>query len=233
MHDSTYSKKQLKTYLEWDWVNWSSAIRYWDKYCSQDYSNSVALEIGARNGGLSLWLAQKGCQTICSDVNGPTENAKNLHRQFNQSNNIQYTEIDATNIPYMDYFDIVVFKSVLGGIGRNDNFDRQQKTIDTIYSSLKSGGELLFAENLIASPIHRFFRKKYVTWAKEWRYVTIKEMERFLNQFRSFNYRVVGFLGAFGRNENQKQLFGFLDRNFFQYVSPKSWRYIIVGVARK
>ena len=35
---------------------------------------------------------------------------------------IIYQDIDATNIPYENYFDIIVFKSIIGGIGRNNNF---------------------------------------------------------------------------------------------------------------
>jgi SAM-dependent methyltransferase len=55
---------------------------------------------------------------------------------------IVYQNIDAANIPFKNCFDIIVFKSILGGIGRNDNIEIQQKVFDEIYESLKPGGEI-------------------------------------------------------------------------------------------
>lgn len=74
-------------------------------------------------------------------------------------NLITYQDIDATQIPYENEFDIIVFKSIIGGIGRNDNKEIQQLVFNQIYKALKPGGQLLFAENLSASPLHRFFSK--------------------------------------------------------------------------
>jgi SAM-dependent methyltransferase len=219
--------------IEWDIVNWSSALTYWEKTTSHDLSNSMVLEIGAYNGGLSLWFAGKNCKVVCSDLNGPTEKAKQKHLEHGVQNLIEYQSINALHIPYDSLFDIVTFKSVLGGIGRNNKPDLQDSAIEQMYKVLKPGGELFFAENLVASPIHRFFRKRFVKWGSEWRYVTIKEMKELLTGFSSIKYTTVGFLGAFGRREWQRNILGYFDRVLFNHLTPPTWRYIMIGIAKK
>ncbi len=225
-------KQLLKNIIEWDTVNWSNALRFWDTACI-DYKGKKVLDIGSRNGGLSLWFALKGAEVICSDLNGPSEQAKVLHRKYNVTDKIKYECIDATNIPYIDYFDIVVFKSVLGGIGYNNNIERQQKAIDEMHKSLKTGtGVLLFAENLVASPLHSFFRIKFVKWGKSWRYVSLNELNNMLKYFSTFHYTSVGFWGAFGRTDLQRDILGYVD-NIFCMLIPKCWRYIGIYIANK
>src|ERR1043165_4321410 len=85
--------------IEWDVSNWSVALDYWRQATSLELSNSQALELGARNGGLSLWLAANGCHVTCSDLHGPTPQARKLHRRYDVSHLITYEPIDAVNIP--------------------------------------------------------------------------------------------------------------------------------------
>jgi len=233
MSMNLHNIKYLKEIIEWDLINWSSALTYWETNTTSDLSNSLALEIGAHNGGLSLWLAQKRGKVICSDLHGPTDKAKEKHERYGLSHLIEYQSINALEIPYTLNFDVVLFKSILGGIGRNNKKDLQIQTIAQIYKALKSGGELLFAENLIASPIHRFFRRHFVKWGTEWRYVSIQEIKEFMSIFTSFKYKTVGFLGAFGRTEWQRNILGWIDRLVLNYITPESWRYIIIGIAKK
>jgi len=223
----------LSDVIEWDIRNWSVALSYWEQNTAQDLSTALALEIGSGHGGLSLWMALHGSRVICSDVIAPSEEAIKKHARYYVSHLIEYESLDALNIPYREEFDIVFFKSVLGAIGRNDNKANQAKAISEIYLSLKQGGELFFAENLVASPMHKFFRKRFIRWGKTWRYVSVEEMRDFLSIFSSMRYRTIGFLGAFGRNERQRGILGAIDRAFLDSIVPKNWRYIVVGVARK
>jgi hypothetical protein len=48
----------LKDIIQWDVLSWKKAIDYWEKNINWDEVTNV-LEIGARDGGLSLWLALK------------------------------------------------------------------------------------------------------------------------------------------------------------------------------
>lgn len=219
-------------FIEWDVRNWSSALNFWSAHTSQNLSNCSALELGSRNGGLSLWLALEGARVVCSDVVLPNHYAVQQHRDRSVSHLIKYQAIDATNIPYSNEFDIIVFKSLIGALG-GGNGEFQAKAIMQMYKALKKGGELFFAENLTASPLHQSLRRRFVRWGKTWRYVSIPEMRQFLSSFSHVEYRTLGFTGAFGQGETQRNLFGILDQAILNHIVPENWRYIIVGIARK
>jgi hypothetical protein len=102
-----------------------------------------------------------------------------------------------------------------------------------MHRALKPGGELFYAENLTASPAHKFLRRKFVRWGTNWRYVSIFEMKEFLSPFSSESHATFGFTGAFGRTESQRNCLGFLDQTIFDRLVPDKWNYIIAGVAKK
>ena len=222
-----------KDILQWDVKNWATALQYWDKEVNWA-GVETCLEIGGREGGLSLWLALKGKTVTSSDFEKSKLNAEGLHKKYQLDAKIQYQDINALDIPYENYFDIIVFKSVVGGIARNyaDGKQIQQTVFNQIHKALKPGGKLLFAENSVASPLHRFFRKKFNTWVS-WRYITLTECKEFLKDFTSVNLKSTGVVGGFGRTENQKNLLSRLDKIALNHLTPKSWKYIIYGIAEK
>ena len=222
--------KNIDDIIGWDVINWSVALEYWKEHTVQDLATSSAMEIGCGHGGLSLWAVSNGMKVLCTDMRGPSRKAIEKHTKHGISHLVTYDALNALSIPYAEQFDVVFFKSVLGNIGRLDD---QEKAINELHKSLKNGGEMWFAENLVASPLHAMLRRKYVTWGKIWRYVTIEEMEKFLSVFSSFHYITVGFLGALGRNPLQRTILGKIDRAIADKLVPESWRYIIIGIARK
>ncbi|MDR1904254.1 MAG: class I SAM-dependent methyltransferase, partial [Treponema sp.] len=139
----------------------------------------------------------------------------------------------ATDIRYENYFDIIVFKSIIGGIGRNNNIQMQEKVFTEIYKSLKPGGKLLFAENLIASPLHQFLRKKFIRWGRDWRYIALNELSRFLSPFKSYKNEVTGILAALGRTEWQRNMLAYIDQLILNHICPDNWKYIVYGIAEK
>lgn len=221
-----------KDVLQWDVLSWSKALNYWEEKVNWNNINT-ALELGARDGGLSLWLALKGKQVVCSDLISPENYASKLHQKYNVAHNIRYQAIDALNIPYQNHFDVIVFKSILGGIGRNNNFENQQKVILEIYKALKPNGILLFAENLKGSSLHQWMRKKFVKWGKEWRYIDVNELKQLLKPFSKFEIRTNGVIATFGRNESQRNFLAKWDNILFNKICPDSWKYIGYGLAVK
>jgi SAM-dependent methyltransferase len=224
----------VRDIIQWDVTSWETALKYWQE--NTDWNKIYnCLALGERRGGLSLWLALKDKQVICSDLNNSEEQALILHERYNVTDRVKYENIDATNIPYKNQFDVIIFKSMLGGIGRNNNMKLQQKTITEIHRALKPGGTLLFAENLIASPVHQFFRRCFVKWGRSWRYVSISELEQFFSAtpFKKYRINSTGVLAAFGRTEWQRNMLGLIDRVFMNYIFPKHWKYIAYGIAKK
>jgi SAM-dependent methyltransferase len=222
----------LKDCVGWDVVNWSKALDFWSSNLLLDNTNFLCLELGGNKGGLSLWLAEKGNTVICSDLDTPVD-AKRMHQKYQSSKNISYQAIDATNIPYEDTFDIVVFKSILGGISRNGNTQLRYDTVNEIYKCLKPGGHLLFAENLTGSGLHTFFRKRMTSWGDSWNYLHMQELNGLFNKFKQVKYETAGFLGTFGRSESQRQWLGKIDTVLFDRVLSDSMKYIVYGVASK
>lgn len=218
--------------LQWDVKSWSEALSYWER--NVDWSKvQNGLELGGREGGLSLWLGLKGITTICSDLTDVKKTAEPLHLKHKVNAVIKYQDIDATNIPYTNHFDVIVFKSIIGGIGRGNNFEAQKKVFKEIYKALKPGGKLLFAENLQASPFHQWLRKRYVNWGSSWRYLSTAEMNELLMDYSKYNYFSTGVLGTFGRNENQRSLLSYADRLMLNRICPDNWKYICYGIAEK
>lgn len=217
-------------YVEWDVRNWSVALDFWLKNSAKRFSGARVLEIGGGYGGLSLWLAKQGATVVCSDFQGVSELAVKLHQVNQVGDQIEYETINALDIPYTEEFDIVVFKSVIGGLG---DFDLQKKALKGMHRALKKEGELFFAENLVGSPAHMFFRKKMIRWGNTWRYLTIEEMNELLVPFSRQKQLIHGFAGTFGRNERQRDLLALGDSLIFERIVPQNWKYIISGVAVK
>jgi SAM-dependent methyltransferase len=226
------TKELTKDIIQWDVKSWSKALSYWD---SKVEWNKIqhSLELGGREGGLSLWLALKGKSVVCSDLKDVQKTAEQLHKRHHLSTWITYQDIDATNIPYEEYFDLIVFKSIIGGIGRNDNYKNQHKVFKEIYKALKPGGKLLFAENLAASAVHRRLRKRFVQWGSSWRYVSLDEMKEFLSDFSYYDIKTTGLLGTFGRTERQRNVLSAVDDLVLNKICPDRWKYICYGIAEK
>lgn len=230
-----HAQNQMRTYVQWDVRNWSRAIDFWLATCGKGaFQGADVLEIGSRDGGLSLWLAEQGAaRVVCSDLHGPSSAARALHASTPVGERIEYAEIDGTDIGILSGFDVVAFKSVLGGVGGAGGYDAQMKAVRSIYAALRPGGVLVFAENLVASPFHAFLRRRFVAWGDRWRYVTRAEMYEFLAPFSEVESRSLGFAGAFGRSESQRSSLARLDIAGFDHVVPREWRYILAGVATK
>ena len=225
-------KKFLNDILEWDVTSWAQALQYWELAVPWNRIEHC-LELGGRNGGVSLWLALKGKSVICSDLMNVEDQAEKLHQQYNLEKPITYQDIDASNIPFKNTFDIIVFKSIIGGIGRNNDLDKQKQVFNEIRKALKPGGILLFAENLSASRFHQHLRKKYTNWGQSWRYPSLYEMNDFLKDFSQVTIKTTGIMGTLGRNERQRKILAKIDQLILNKLCPKHWKYIAYGVAQK
>jgi len=222
----------LKDIIEWDVKNWSKSIEFWSENIDIGSKNHDCLELGGRRGGLSLWLAINGNDVICSDRESPEKQASEIHTKYKCSHRIIYQDIDATNIPFENRFDIVVFKSILGGVSGKGRDELKRKAINQIYNCLKPNGILLFTENLDASFIHRFIRKRFVKWGDEWNYLKYDEIDPLFESFESVKYSTTGFFGLFGRTEKQRSIFASFDSIICPFI-PKKNRYIVFGIAEK
>lgn len=223
------SKEEVNDIIQWDVKNWKNAIPFWESHFDIKPGMRV-LALGERGGGISVYFALKGCTVVCTDYIVIPEIAKALHKKYGLENKISYDQVDMRKIQFEnESFDIVVFKSVIGALG--DPKD-QEVAIGEIERVLKPGGAFLFAENTTASKLHRYMRRKFVTWQAKWHYGTDAEFDAWKNKFKSGYSKKIGFTAVFGRSERQRKVLGAIDFATIKLV-PKKWRYIYLGVFKK
>lgn len=222
----------LKDILDWDVLSWSEALMFWDDFLPAELDGFSGLELGARDGGLSLYLALKGCEMTCSDLNYPSQKAIELHQNYQMESLMAYENINALDIPYEEnYFDVVIFKSILGGIGRDGHSEKQEQAIQEAYRVLKPGGYLLFAENLKGTFIHMRARKLLIKWASYWNYLGIERMKEYLKPFNYYIYQTFGFSGIFSRGHLKSPAYA-LDK-MLDPILKENQKYIVFGIAVK
>jgi 2-polyprenyl-3-methyl-5-hydroxy-6-metoxy-1,4-benzoquinol methylase len=225
--------KELKDIIQWQIHLWKIPLLYWEKSIAwEKFKQPNALEIGAREGGLSLWLAQKNFNVVCSDLQNPENIANPLHKKYNVQDKITYASIDATNILYENHFDIIILKSVLGGIGSNNQSEKQIKTIKEIYKALKPSGYFLFAENAKGSLIHQILRKSR-KWNAYWNYPTYDFMKQHISAtFKNYEIKGVGFCSSLLPIDHFQKIFVPIDKVLSNIV-PLSYQPVLYGFAQK
>jgi SAM-dependent methyltransferase len=224
----------LRDIIGWDVLNWSRALELWSVALSSRSKNVYCLELGCgRNSSLALWLAALGNRVVCSDREGVSEPIRAAHARYSLAQRISYASVDARAIPYRSEFDVVIFKSILGGIVARDDLSVAADVLAGIYAALKPGGLLLFAENLYATPVHEFTRARFGAGKDGWRYFALDELRSLMSAFANVQIDTWGFLACFGRSEGQRQVLGKLDGLVAEKLVPASWHYIAAVVAEK
>lgn len=225
-------RESLREIIGWDIVNWSRALPFWSSYTDLQQRNAYCLELGCgTNSSLTLWLALLGNRMLCTDFGGVSDKIKDTHRRHSVDSMVSYADVDARAIPYRNEFDVVVFKSMLGGIVGDPESAR--RIVSGIHQALKPGGLLLIVENLKSTRVHQWGRQRCAAGSKGWWYFSRAELEYMLNPFESFEIETFGFLGCFGRSETQRTILGAADRLILDRVIPAGWHYVAAVAARK
>ena len=223
----------MQAIVEWDVANWSRAFQLWDQELGGDWHGKTALDLGARGGGLSLYLSLRGCKVTYLDLHPAPETAHELFEKYGVTDRLDFVRASATHLPVDDAsFDVVAFKSLLGSVGEAHGWQGQKVTVDEARRVLRPGGTFLFAENALASAVHQYCRTQFVPWGSKWRYVSRTEMRKMLMTFDMFELKTAGVFAAFGRREWQRTILARLDRIASPFF-PETSKYLMYGYARK
>jgi SAM-dependent methyltransferase len=222
-----YTQKKLIDFFSWDIYNWSRSLDFWQREIVIEDNKFECLDIGAGFGGLSLWLAIHGNNVLCTEYSGDLSEAKKLHMHYHVQHQINYLRLDVKTIPYENKFDIIILKSVLGGIGSNEDI---KSALAEIHKALKPGGCFLFVENLKGSLLLMKLRKFFSPCGNSWNYL---DYNFFRNSLGIFNVMKLERFGVLGRNNLQQKILGKMAKFCFEKVMPKSCFYIVSGVAFK
>lgn len=144
-----------------------------------------------------------------------------------------YAVADMLDLPVRPgSLDVVLSKSVLGAIARHDRLDRAWDAIESARTSLKSGGEYWFAENLRGSAAHSVARRIGGAARGGWHYPTLHQIRELFASYESLELTTTGVLAAFGRTERQREKLSRIDTRL-QGRTARRWHYVAFGVARK
>lgn len=224
--------------IEWDVLNWSVALKIWQPILDKLPRHSKVLAIGERNGGLSLWLALQGFKVVCTDRQGITDKAKEMHSWYGVADKIQYASLDIVNdfvIP--DQYDIIIMKSVLGGLKEtyNDSHTRtdntRQKAVTNIYNMLKPDALLLTADNLLGSSLMQSVRAR-AGKTDNWHYFSINDIKILLANFSSTDIYSFGIIPT-RLPVPILNTATFVLNVFLKRLLPQTFNYISISVARK
>lgn len=241
LHNSgtTEGKALVEAIFEWDVSTWSKALEVWLPQMRERALHTEtprALDIGARHGGLTLLAALEGFTVDSTDITQPGEEARALHLRYGVSKQVRYAAIDVTHAHLLEKetYDLVMFKSILGGIGHSGRDDLQLAALQNMSDALKPGGILCFAENLKGTWMHETLRKRFTAWGKAWNY---PDLDRLVGMLRTAKLDptlyTTGVLATFGRTESQRHWLGKLDRHLLNVLTPKRSRYVAFGFAVK
>lgn len=222
----------LKDIVEWDVYTWRKAVIFWDAYIDAHLipDRMRVLEIGARGGGVSMFFAQKGFSVTCSDRGETFEQARALHAGHGVAEAMTYVDADCTCLPFGDEsFDAVVFKSVLGSVGRDGHDERMEVALSELRRVLRPGGVLFFAENLSATRVHRAFRRRFSRWGTQWNYLSLPRVKALLQGFSQVEMHTYGLFGCFMKDH---PLTKWLDETCCK-KEPSEAHYMCYGAAVK
>ena len=219
----------IRDIFQWEVRSWSRALPLWTR-CLPSVRPLKALAIGEREGGLSLWLATSGIDVVCTDLRAFPAATKELHHRHGVQHLITYAQADATALQFADgSFDVVIFKSVIGALGTKE---KQILAIQEMHRVLRSKGVLLFAENLHGTTMHRWLRKRFVSWDSYWRYLDPVVDRDLFAPFSALEEATTGFVANLGRTEAQRDLIARMDGGLAPII-PNTWNTIWYGAAMK
>jgi SAM-dependent methyltransferase len=217
--------------IGWDTSTWGQAIDFWEQFLPPTLKGWQVLELGAGAGGLSLYFALQGAHVLCSDLTHPEVRAAPLHRRYGQEC-IQYQALDALALDLPDHSqDLVVFKSVMGGVGKQALHNPRMQMLGEILRVLKPGGWLCFAENLRGAPWNPWLRQHFVPWSQTWHYLSLPELQALMQSFPNWHYQTTGLTSLFGRNERNRQQLARLD-HWLAPLTPATFHTCVMVVAQ-
>lgn len=227
----------LRDVIGWDVRTWGPAVGAWERALQALPPGPLnVLEVGAGPGGPSLWFALQGHRVVTSNLSATREQAAPLHERYGVADRIEYRDLDLTaGLPYSAAFDVVVFKSVLGGLGGVDPA-LPGRALDAMHEALRPGGALLWAENLRGNWLHRAARSLAyrVRRVPIWQYLTLRRLRELLDaRFEATELHVGGVLAVLGTSEAARDRLARADQAVFDRIVPASWHYMAYGSARK
>ena len=145
----------------WNRRIWADAVAFAVTALPTTLEGKKILEIGAgKHSSIAPAFAAKGATVFCSYYGQPRHEVENGRLRFVSEKyglkGIALLELDIHCLT--GHYDVIVLKSVLGGICRGDDYKRMRNVIDGLMDHLADDGVILTIDNGYVGPLIRFFR---------------------------------------------------------------------------
>jgi hypothetical protein len=192
----------------WNKKTWADAIEFAISALPNDLRGKQILEIGASDRStVAPIFAARGAQVFCSYYLKPPGFIENAQLKYIR------TKYHLGEIPTLETsisevagrFDVIIMKSVLGGIFRNDDYNGIGVTIHKLLrDNVSEGGVILTVDNGYIGPFHKL-RRYRGTGGNSWSYLERDKLAASLAgldvSMKGFGYLNVASASLqFGRN---------------------------------
>jgi SAM-dependent methyltransferase len=160
--------------MGWKVASWTRALREALAHLPADLTGKAVLEVGGGAYGLNLLMARLGCRVVCTDRRLDfTREAIALHGRHGLA--CAHVMTDAKRLALRPAsFDVVVMKSVLGGIYSQAGREGALECLAEVRRVMRPGGTLIALEQLLGDPLTRVLRRVRFP-DRRWHYFTAQE----------------------------------------------------------
>ena len=160
--------------IGWKVASWTRALNEAFRHLPADLNGKTLAELGVGPAGLTLFLGALGCRVLCLDRRLDfSKESRELHRRHGVTCEHVLTDARRLTLPARS-LDVVVMKSVLGGIHSEFGREGALACVASVRETLKPGGTLVALEQLKGDPLTRALRRvKYPT--RRWHYFEVAE----------------------------------------------------------
>lgn len=237
---STNQRHLIEDCSGWNRKLWADAVEFALERISNKFQGLSALEIGAGEfSSLAPIFKSHNVDIICSYYGADNRErirSGNLRRvqKKHAIGDIPLSNQDAFDLK--GKYDLIILKSVLGGLARGEDYQRIKDIIDGILSHLNEGGLLISIDNQ-SNPFANCFRKKFGAGKNLWTYLdrdrfSTLVQDRIVFQ-KGFGYVNFAHFNIRGYNlEYVNNFLYYVDKVIIRIFCPKA-NAVLVTILRK
>jgi hypothetical protein len=159
----------------WNRKTWADAVEFAVSQLPERLDGQKILEIGAgKHSSISPIFSGRGAELLCSYYHQQQEDVENGRLRFvidkYKLAKIPVAEVNINEVEGI--YDIIVLKSVLGGVCRGDDYGRLRLIVDGLLAkNIREGGALLTFDNGYVK-LFKMLRRSWGAGRNDWTYFT-------------------------------------------------------------
>jgi hypothetical protein len=229
VRNNTHMRALVEDCCGWNKKTWADAVEFAISALPDDLREKKIIEIGASDKStVAPIFATRGAHVLCSYYSKPPGFIENSQLKYVRSKyHIEEIPTIETSVTELSgRYDVIIMKSVLGGVFRNDNYKDLGTLIRRLLrDNVSVGGAILTIDNGYIAPFHKL-RRHRGTGGNSWSYLAQHKLTESLADLdvtiKGFGYLNVASASLqFGRNcEFLNSLVYYLDKAMISLIGP-------------